>query len=289
MKRSLTLLFCIVSLGARGQANLINFDPWGWPDYHNFIAIDTTYHHNIWQVGAPHKTVFNSAYSGPNAIVTDTLNPYSTNDTSVFTLKVPGYYPCFPYSMDEFVFYYQLDIDSGVTAKIEVSDDSGNHWTDLIDSLPQYYHWNGIDTPNLKISTSGWKQFGIARQPYAPAPDTILFRFTFITDSFVSGKDGWIIDDIYMVYAYSHVPQVQNNNLITLYPNPSKGNIYIHSNQQNSESASVSVLNMKGQEVYRSDNLAANGYLNLPLPNGVYTLKYFTHDEYCVKRIVIER
>ena len=52
----------------------------------HFKIDTTTYHHNIWQIGAPHKTVFSAAYTAPNVIITDTVNHYPVNDTSVFTI-----------------------------------------------------------------------------------------------------------------------------------------------------------------------------------------------------------
>jgi hypothetical protein len=45
--------------------------------YPHFITIDTGSHlHNSWQIGRPGKSVFDSAYTLPNAIMTDTLNTY---------------------------------------------------------------------------------------------------------------------------------------------------------------------------------------------------------------------
>ena len=57
-----------------------------------FIIDTVNYPNNVWQIGKPQKTVFDSAYSYPNAIVTDTLNPYPVNDTSVFMIKVVSHY-----------------------------------------------------------------------------------------------------------------------------------------------------------------------------------------------------
>ncbi|MDA3953800.1 MAG: transposase [Bacteroidales bacterium] len=34
----------------------------------------------IWQIGTPNKTFFDSAYSSPNAIITDTVNYYPINN-----------------------------------------------------------------------------------------------------------------------------------------------------------------------------------------------------------------
>jgi Secretion system C-terminal sorting domain len=291
MKKLLTLIFCVATIPSfcqiwgTGSSGAITFDS-GDVFYQSLVKIDTVnFHHNIWQIGKPNKTVFTSAYSLPNAIVTDTLNPYPVNDTSVFIAKIPGRDHAFPLQFIDF--WYRLDIDSGAIAKVELSEDHGVHWINTIDSLPVVYSWGSI--PDFKHSTVGWKRLGLWRD-WTPCPDTIYFRFTFISDSVFANKDGWMIDNFSVGYWWEgYVPQILNNNLITIYPNPSKGNIYIHSNKQNAGSGSLSVYDMKGREVGKTKQLPANGYLNLPLPDGVYILKYFEGDEYCVKRIVIDR
>ena len=52
------------------------------------IHLDTS-RQNIWQIGAPHKHYFDSAYSKPNIIVTDTSLPYPVNNTSIFSFEIP--------------------------------------------------------------------------------------------------------------------------------------------------------------------------------------------------------
>jgi len=58
------------------------------------VFIDSVnFRHNVWQIGKPQKSIFKSAYSIPNAIVTDTINPYPINDTSSFIITHIVYYP----------------------------------------------------------------------------------------------------------------------------------------------------------------------------------------------------
>ncbi len=45
---------------------------------------------NIWQLGKPNKVFFDSAYSGTNAIITDTINSYSVTNHSYFDIKIPS-------------------------------------------------------------------------------------------------------------------------------------------------------------------------------------------------------
>jgi hypothetical protein len=80
-------ILSIVSLFSHGQSGVyfIDFDtPWSQAEH---ITIDTISNpNNIWQIGVPNKPLFNTAYSVPNVIVTDTINTVPANDTSTFYL-----------------------------------------------------------------------------------------------------------------------------------------------------------------------------------------------------------
>lgn len=290
MKRLFTLVLIVFSFSAQAQwHDCLNFITFESTDvlYPITIVIDThNYHNNIWQVGKPQKTVFDSAHFSTNAILTDTINTYPPNDTSVFVLKVPRILAINSRIFYEIAFNYQLDIDSTTIAMFEVSIDSGLHWINTADSLPTDYFWSGIP-PDFSLSTDNWQQASLVTG-WGSGSDTILFRFTFISDTVLSLKDGWMIDNISILYyCEGAASNIQNNNLISLYPNPSKGNIYIHSNASLSQKATVSIFNALGQEVYKAESVPPDGYLHLSLPDGIYTLKYFAGDEYCVKRLVI--
>ena len=275
-KLLLLLLFSTSFIVANGQwgiwscLNLITFDP-GDTLYPHAITIDTTvYHHNIWQIGAPHKTVFTSAYSLPNVIVTDALNPYPVNDTSVFYLKIPNHLS----SLSVVGFYYQLNIDSGAIAKIEISEDNGLDWVNYIDSLPSCFSYND-DTPvNLSSSTTGWTYFGLyGNYECADIPsDTFLFRFTFISDSIPTTKDGWMIDNIFVQFwCDANVSQIQNNGFILIFPNPAYDNLNITSSTPITQ---LTITNLLGQSIYTLQPNTENAQVDVSgLPPGVYFVK----------------
>lgn len=293
MKKLFTLVACMVSLYASAQNYYyLTFD--GADTLHShLITVDTTnYHHNKWQVGAPHKTNFTSALSTPNVIITDTLNPYSANDTSVFILKMPKRIPAWPGStfygpLDLIQFEYQLETDPSTVARVEISEDSGMHWFNVNDSLVAPYYWQ-ISPDTIVQTTGAWKHFSIARY-YSPlTDDSTLFRFTLIAGSTTTGHDGWMIDNMFIHYYFEGaVGQIQNDNLISLYPNPSKGKIYIHSNQPISTSAAVFVYDINGRQVYKQAVTSTNSYLDLSLSPGTYTLRFQNGDQYCTQKLLI--
>ena len=242
MKKALLLLL-LLPLFSNAQWALeyhFTFDS-GGTNYANWIIIDTiNYHHNQWQIGHPNKTVFNGAYSSPNAIVTDTLQLCFPNDTSVFILKVPKNAWL---GLQEFFFDYKLNIDSGDIAFVEISADTGHHWIN-IDSSGLLY-----GMPSLTTSTIGWDSVRL----YVIYPnwesmfasiDTFLMRFTFITDTSLLPRDGWMIDNIMLGYDGESVPTIPNNHNITLYPNPATASLNIQSTNAIEE---ITITNLLGQ------------------------------------------
>jgi hypothetical protein len=300
MKPVFTFLLLLVACACHAQ----NTQDWNW--FCNFespissngqFIIDTqTYHHNSWQIGKPQKPVFSSASSAPNAIVTDTVNPYPTNDTSVFIVKhVKSKFPVIVFSIR---FDYKLDIDSGEIAKIEVSGDSGLHWINVMTEDTTYdFDWYSTK-PRLDTSVHQWQSFYLSMTGWADAvysqpgfypsdvtADTFLYRFTFISDGVQTNKDGWMMDNFHFADHPEAIADPGNDKLVRIYPNPTTGSIHIQSQQH--ATAQVSVFNTQGAEVYHTGMLPANGDINLTLPDGLYFLKYTSGDIYSVKKLVV--
>ncbi len=294
MKPLFTLLFCCLSFTLYAQVGVeidFDFNTSSAPPQH-YIFIDTAnYHHNIWQIGGLHKAAFLPGISAPNAIMTDTLNAYPPNDTSVFVVKVPKFYPCFSSYAElyAFQFYYKLDIDTNAIARVEFSVDSGAHWVNTRDSLTQHFYWANSPA-DLTHSSTAIQTFKLYSTSWTHTPfDTLLFRFTFISGLGTSTKSGWMIDNIrFYPFCDSKVSQVENNSLVSIYPNPSQGDIHIKLNAPFSSVARLSVVDIQGREVFTAEEPPKNGHVKLSLPDGVYVLKYFTPNSYSVKRIVIQ-
>ena len=81
---------------------------------------------NLWQVGSPSKTFFNAAHSIPNAIVTDTLNPYPSQNISSFTFYV------LPAGPNTLSFWHKYDTDSGHAGGFIEDSVPGYPWTNIV-------------------------------------------------------------------------------------------------------------------------------------------------------------
>jgi len=303
MRIIITLFLSFFTLGVNAQYYWFESFEAPTDAYRVRFVIDTVnYHHNIWEIGKPHKTVFdtNSAYSPPNVIVTDTANPYPKSDTSVFIVK---HYVVFAPGIS-LNFMYKLDIDSLAIAKVEISGDNGVNWINPITEDTTYMFYWGYTKPRLDTSSLAWMPFqlnmdmwlnahpgGTDTFPHYRTSDTMLFRFTFISDTDTVYHDGWMMDNFYVENAIMEgsVNEVLDNGIFAVYPVPSKGNIYYHINEAYSGNNTVSICNMKGEEVYKAQNIASSGFLNLPLPSGNYIVRYSNGKYYSLKRIIIDR
>lgn len=89
---------------------------------------------NIWQLGKPNKLFFDSAYSGTNAIVTDTGNSYQSTNHSYFDIKIPSKI-FFKNCVISFKHKFETDSlkDGGY---IDISYDNGKNWFNVIDEHP---------------------------------------------------------------------------------------------------------------------------------------------------------
>ncbi len=180
---------------------------------------------NTWQIGPPQKDFFNTAYSVPNAIVTDTLGFYPSVNHSWFDLYIGqfnmggSYALYYPYNI--FIdFRHKFDTDTlRDGGYLQVSWDKGLNWMNIISDtvytwgVSPYWGWENInlyttsDTlyngeygfsghSNGWIHTSfAWHVIPVDHMLEFP-PDTMIVRFNFISDADHHDKEGWMIDHI---------------------------------------------------------------------------------------------
>jgi len=175
------------------------------------LEIDTVSNpNNCWQIGVPQKTEFDSAYSPVRAILTDTINPYPTANTSSFDIVLePTLYPSNTVFWTNFrlEFNYRVDCDSLLDyGTIELSTDSGATWMDLINdpTYAPYIEWQTDFTGDLPVLTGNngaWKHSqadmnALAQFLNIPVGSTLIWRFSFTSDSIQTNRDGLMYDNI---------------------------------------------------------------------------------------------
>lgn len=209
MKISTLLYFLVTSIFTPIAQNyyVISFEgtgvnenpPWGYDLY-----LDNSNPSNIWQIGSPQKNMFTSSVSIPNVIVTDTLNDYPINDTSSFIIE---HIADLGFSMPHDVIfsgYYFVNSDTLTDyGLIEFSPDNGGIWIDLIND-PTYSPYIIWLTPKPILtgnSIGGWSQFAANLSGLGPffgiqTGDTVLWKFTFVSDPIQTNNDGLMFDNL---------------------------------------------------------------------------------------------
>jgi len=293
----ITILFSLM-INAKKTNAQYTYDSVSFESPASKIIIDTT-NNNIWQIGRPNKRFFNSAYSGSKAILTDSVYNYKLNDTSSFIYVIRNPYTQTCYTSMEFWHKYDMDTltDIGI---IDASYDGGNSWilvSDTNEVLPvgayfwwdnDYHEFNGNQTIHPLITTgksNGWIKSKFNWQWWlAVKSDTIIYpldslmiRFTFISDSIETNKEGWMIDEILTSSAEyelcSGIEEKAAINNIHVYPIPFSLKATVRSEKVFTNSIML-IYNSFGQKVKQIENISGQTFTlyRYNLPSGLYYL-----------------
>lgn len=269
-------------------------------DFRHFLYRDTISNPaNIWQIGAPQKTVFTSASSLPNAIVTDTLNYYPINDTSSFIIR---HIADLGFVMNTGVLLagkYNVHSDTLIDfGSIEFSPDNGSTWIDL--NTTTVYASNIMWTspePILSGNSTGWKSFSVVHQGLGvifgiSIGDTVMWRFTFRSDGIQTNKDGLMFDSIYVWDVPPiGVNDMNSDNSIGVDPNPTNGGIIAVAVTSSGVEKQIEVYNLLGEKLFTMPVEANQKEVKLDLSTfskGMYLIKVETENGVLCKKIIKE-
>ncbi|MCB0402495.1 MAG: T9SS type A sorting domain-containing protein [Flavobacteriales bacterium] len=271
------------------------------------LTIDTFNTSNDWQIGSSNKPFFGQTLSLPNAIMTDTVNPYSSSNLSIFDLHFGAWDGSgFPYNMYiKFDHKYETDslIDGGY---ITVSHDSGQSFHNvLFDSTSLSNNYPLINSDNMYTyndtllngepgftGTSGWKTSIIQWIWMVPVKqmvsDSLIVRFNFFSDGNQTGKDGWIIDNIEIgdIYQGSSVEEIKNNLRVNLFPNRTTD--YFEYTVEANQVDYLIITHVTGKQVLHVQQPESSGKINVSgLPAGNYFVQFAASGKKVVKRLVV--
>ncbi len=265
----ITLIFNLLCSSVIGQTINFTFEQdTNFPKYISFSAGLN----NQWQVGRPNKATFDAAFSLPNALVTDTADTYAPSNNSSFLLWQIVTLPAI-----DIYYRYKMNSDTLVDyAKIEASINGGLTWLDLSAHNGPYHFW--FPPPIYSGNTNGWKyailELYVAGLGLTPG-DTVLFKFSFVSDEIDTYKDGWMIDDISILHSFGVGIEERNDVSPDLFQTIYYGNNQIELIKCRDEDVSHSTLqiyDLSGKKLY-SFNLSnnASNVFNFPdLPQGLY-------------------
>ncbi len=231
--------------------------------YH--LSIDTSNTNNIWQIGLAQKSMMDLTACNTKTIVTDTLNAYPVNNRSVFTITniaTQGDY----YGFKTFSANYYVQSDSlNDFGKIELSLDKGINWIDIINdsTYSNHFFWYS-SKPVLTGRSYVCKNFSV---DLADLPaihnfqigDTILFRFTFFSDSTFDNLSGLIFDEICFIEFVEGISETRFNSIWSkIFPNPSSNLFNIEFDNPEGKSFQLAIYDMQSRPMLTKNNIINN-------------------------------
>ena len=277
---------------------------------------------NIWQVGEPQKTFFNSAYSVPNAIITDTTGFYPVNNQSSFDLYVGEFNMGgtwgWNYPYDIFIdFRHKFDSDTLMDGGyLTVSWDKGLTWMNVINDsvyigehpawwLPFGGNSNLYSSENMLFNgepgfsgrSDGWVHSCLAwfvwpvKNALDFPPDTMIIRFNFVSDGNHHDREGWMIDQI-RLFSLDLGSGIQGNQAgrkrSQIAPNPVKSSAIVKFDKTY-ENVEYSLLDLTGR-ICAAGEPGKCSHFTFDRGNispGIYILKLFIDHQYTETHPVI--
>lgn len=269
------------------------------------VEIGTATGDSLWQIGTPQKDYFDAAFNAPNAILTDTTNTYTINDSAVFIVKIaPDYLNVFPFA--QLSWRQKIDTEAGVDGGIvEASYDNGDTWQNVLDSpefrpviAAQNLEFDTLSNGQAGFSgTRDWQYIGLCWGTYfGELPldiDSLFVRFTFVSDSVDTQQDGWMMDDfIFEQGLIGTADDEEQRDELNISPNPAADFIYINIEGLNMINATAKVYDLMGRliltnKISLSDEVGAS--LNVTqLKGGTYIVKveneFFSRSDVFIKK-----
>lgn len=228
------------------------------------LIIDTVdYPDNLWQIGKPQKQIINHASTPFNVIITDTINSYPVNNTSVFDIKYIASEGD-KYGLRIFAGNYIAQTDSLKDfGKMEFSPDNGSSWIDILnDKVPDYnIIWNS-PIPVLTGKPNEWKYFDFMFADNGSVfdievGDTLIIRFSFISDSVFDDLDGIAFDNLCFYDFVEGISEAKFKYIKSkIYPNPSTEIFTIAFENPRSDPFQLSIYDAQSRLLYTQENIA---------------------------------
>lgn len=205
----------------------------------NFTVAIGTNTDNVWQIGVPSKTLFSSASSTPNAIITKTAGVYPKSNVSTFSFVVQTYTWC-SICPSALQWNQKLDMEAGKDGGIVEFSTNGISWNNALTQNNGWWLYGHMpankDTINgNELCFSGtdnvWRSMWLCIQgSVANVNDSIWYRFTFKSDTIQTNQEGWVIDNFFQHISVMHpVKENSGPDIMYIYPNITNGIVNIES------------------------------------------------------------
>lgn len=304
MKKTFTLfIFLLACSGLRAQSFSQYFDGADTSVFNSVIVELDTSAGNIWQIGPPHKIIFDSASTVPNVLITDTINNYPVNVNSATQFYVdPGWFG--PWGILAVQWRQKLDMDMHRDGGyVEFSLDTGLTWQNAFNN-PIVYNFYGFDTLNKDTLLNGdvafsgtdstWRDiwFCLDNSMLQSFP-RVQVRFRFVSDSVDTQQEGWMIDNLMVHMTMIHTAGgPQQEEYLRVYPNITSGIVNIEAKklQEYHVIEHMELIDPQGRIVERFGLAPTKYYIDLSkYPDGLYYLRVTTNKKTETFPVILKR
>ena len=165
--------------------------------------------------------------------------------------------------------------------KIEFSYNNGINWIDLLNDTiltdtinNDYWCWHPWLQPVLTGNTNDWYWFEgdigkLGEFLGIQIGDTVLFRFSFISDSIQSFKDGIMFDDLTFVDEYHlGIKEIKFRYFKSkCFPNPAQETLIIKFENKDKSGFELFVFDITGKQILNRSNIKTKNYITLTKSN----------------------
>ncbi|MEO8085352.1 MAG: T9SS type A sorting domain-containing protein [Bacteroidota bacterium] len=178
---------------------------------------------------------------------------------------------------------------SGISDTLEVvaSTDCGANWTSI------YKKWQDslstvavTSTPFVPTTAADWRQEIIDLTPFTFS-DNVILKFRNINNN----QNNLYIDDVNLSFL-TGIAETLDGNVVSIYPNPSSGNITINSSRLTSSNLKITLCDAVGRQVLAGNYPLPLLEINLDLAsfsNGIYLIHLENGNESFTQKLVLSR
>lgn len=259
---------------------------------------------SFWQIGPPQKAIFNEASTPPNALMTDTSNPYPSSDTGRFRfgINLERFHSPGRQAPIKLMWVQQIDIDTGDLGTIEFSVDTGKTWMSPFENVnvENFFGFEDKNIDTLQDGTIGfnkvdsnWADIWVCfKNEWINQHDSLIFRFTLFSNARQNNREGWMIDDLIFERTLIHtVGEDPKEQYLEVFPSPTEGKLEFRLKKRKNlrKIKRIKILNTKGVLVKQLSPSGINFTTNLQeKPPGLYYIKIYTKDQVETHPVVLK-
>lgn len=297
-----SLTLCLLSQASYAQYEVFQFfDGSDTTDWNSFsFDIDST---SLWQIGQPQKSFIDSAFSYPNALITDTVLPYTSGmaDTVGFlaSTDVFGTWGVLMLRWTQKL-HMRDSLDIG---RVEFMAE-GFEWESAFDN-PYVYAFYGFDEANVTYGPekgftgvdSTWKDIWLCYDmSYMQWSDSLRVRYIFQSDTMELDPnvayDGWALDNFMQGITMFHTLAEEDLDVyMKAYPTLTDGRVYIETQKQEQRHRieQIEVFDLYGNLIERIGSRPVKTFVDLGhLRDGTYLMKVSTNLRVSEFKIVLQ-